>query len=234
MTNADDMSPGGAGLLAQAPVRTPRSAAVAGIVFSLLITASMILMTSISGVSPADISGDFIETTADSITWGIRLIPFAGIAFLWFTGVIRDGLGDREDRFFATIFLGSGILFLAMLFVETAVIGALFGTYALTADLLADTNIYIFGAILARQLLSNFTLRMAGVYMLSIATLWTRGRVMPRWANLLTFILAMGFIFFAGANREARFLFPGWVFVMSSYILISNRRLGPRGGRDAE
>jgi len=43
-------------------------------------------------------------------------LPFAGIAFLWFIGVLRDRLGELEDRFFATVFLGSGLLFLAMLF----------------------------------------------------------------------------------------------------------------------
>lgn len=174
-----------------------------------------------------------LETNAKSIKWSIRLIPFAGIAFLWFSGVIRDRLGDREARFFATIFLGSGILFVALLFIETAVIGALFTSYTFAADLLLDNGIFIFGASLANELLTNFTLRMAGVYMLSIATLWTRARVMPRWANLLTLILGIGYLFFAGEIREARFLFPAWVFVMSVYILIANRRLRPLKAKEA-
>ncbi len=227
MTNPDNDPSGGGGLLAQAPVRSPRSAAVAGIVFSLLLAISMLLLSSVNNASPRDVSGQLIESHAESIGWAIRLIPFAGIAFLWFTGVIRDHLGEREDRFFSTIFLGSGILFVAMLFVETAVIGALFASYALAADLLVDNDIFIFGAALVAQVLSNFTLRMAGVYMLSIATLWTRASVMPRWANFLTFILAISFLFFAGSIQEARFLFPAWVFVMSIYILIANRRLRP-------
>jgi hypothetical protein len=36
---------------------------------------------------------------------GLNLIPFAGIAFLWFIGVIRDRIGAHEDRFFATVLL---------------------------------------------------------------------------------------------------------------------------------
>ena len=51
----------------------------------------------------------------------MNLIPFAGIAFLWFIGVLRDRIGEREDRFFATVFLGSGLLFVAMLFVAAAI-----------------------------------------------------------------------------------------------------------------
>ena len=47
--------------------------------------------------------------------------PFAGITFLWFVAVVRDQVGEREDRFFATVFLGSAILFVALLFVALAV-----------------------------------------------------------------------------------------------------------------
>jgi hypothetical protein len=39
---------------------------------------------------------------------------------LWFIGVLRDRLGQLEDRFFATVFFGSGLLFLAMLFTSAA------------------------------------------------------------------------------------------------------------------
>ena len=53
--------------------------------------------------------------------WSLQLVPFAGIAFLWFIGVVRDQLGDVEDRLFSTVFLGSGLLFLAMLFAGAAV-----------------------------------------------------------------------------------------------------------------
>lgn len=46
----------------------------------------------------------------------MKLVPFAGIAFLWFIGVLRDRLGQLEDRFFATVLFGSGPLFLGTLF----------------------------------------------------------------------------------------------------------------------
>ena len=52
-------------------------------------------------------------------------MPFSGIAFLWFIAVVRHLIGDREDRFFATVFLGSGLLFVAMLFIAAGVGGAL-------------------------------------------------------------------------------------------------------------
>ena len=48
------------------------------------------------------------------------IIPFAGIAFLWFLAVLRRRIGHGEDQFFATVFLGSGFLYIAMLFAADA------------------------------------------------------------------------------------------------------------------
>ena len=62
---------------------------------------------------------------AETVVLALNLVPFAGIAFLWFIGVVRDRLGASEDRFFATVFFGSGILFLAMFFAAAAVAGAI-------------------------------------------------------------------------------------------------------------
>jgi len=209
----------------QKRIRSPRSAALAGILFSGLLIATMLLITGIAQVSPAEISTEWIETRADSVSVALNLIPFAGIAFFWFTGVIRDHIGDREDRFFATVFLGSGIALVVLLFVYAATIGAVFGIRSLAKDLVTDNDIYIFAFMFMNEILGNYILRIAGVYMLSIGTIWTRAEVMPRWLTLLTYLVALIFLFFAGSIREARFAFPAWVFLTSVYILITNRRL---------
>ena len=47
---------------------------------------------------------------------------------------------------------------------------------------------------------------------------------MPRWLSIVTYVVALSFLLFAGALREARFLFPVWVFVVSIYILVVNYR----------
>ena len=131
--------------LIQRQLRSPRSAAIAGILFSLLMVTSMFLMFNIVTATAADINKDWFETWSGTASLVLTLVPFAGIAFLWFTGVIRDRLGDREDRFFATIFFGSGIIVVVMMFTWAATIGALFSTYAASADLLAGNDIFIYG-----------------------------------------------------------------------------------------
>ena len=76
------------------------------------------------------------------------------------------------------------------------------------------------------QIVGNYALRMAGVYMISIGTLGTRTGAMSRWLTIITYILAFGFLFFAGTIRKGRFNFSVWMFLVSPIILIVNRRLG--------
>ena len=210
--------------LIQQQIRSPRSAAVAGILYSLLMITGMSLTANMVSAIPADIDREWLETWSGTSSLVVTIVPFAGLAFLWFTGVIRDRLGEREDRFFATIFLGSGIIYVVMLFIWGGTAAAMSGTYALTIDRVIDNDVFIFGFAFMNEIIGNYALRMAGVYMMSIGTIWTRTGLMPRWLSIVTFIVALGFLLFAGTVRETRFIFPGWVFVVSVYILIVNYR----------
>ena len=218
----------------QREVRSPRSAALAGILFSLLIGASMILLRTGAIVDPTKIDTEWLEAQSPATAVVLVLVPFAGIAFLWFTGVMRDLLGDLEDRFFATVFLGSGIILVVMLFVWASAYGAMFGAYQAVGDELNDFDILIYATAFANQILGNYFLRMASVYMLSIGSLWTRTKVVPRWLTILTYLVAVPFLLFAGALRWARFLFPAWVLLVSIFILILNYRYNRENEGDEE
>jgi hypothetical protein len=213
-------------------LRSPPSAAIAGILFSLLSTASMALISSVD--SPSDFSADWLETWFNTTALAVGLLSFAGIAFLWFTGVIRDLVGDREDKLFSTVFLGSGIIFVVTMFVWAASFGAIFRIYSAATDsLLADNDVFVFGIALMDEILGNYALRVAGIYMASIGSLWMRTRTAPRWLVIVTYIVALGFLFLANTIREAQFVFPAWVFVVSIYILAMNyRRSHDQEGED--
>src|SRR6476469_7069524 len=111
------------GALTHAQLKTPKAAAIAGIVFSLLLFAIFWLLRRSIPADPLE-PGAWLATDTGTIAVALNLVPFAGVAFLWFIGVLRDRLGQLEDRFFATVFFGSGLLFLAMLFASAAVLGA--------------------------------------------------------------------------------------------------------------
>jgi hypothetical protein len=205
--------------------RSPRAAAVAGIVYSLLTITVMILTAGAARVRPENVTREWLETWSGTFSLVLTMVPFAGIAFLWFTGVIRDRLRDREDRFFATIFFGSGIIHVLLLFLWGAILGTIMrmttlATLGVVENFSAD--VIIFGVILMNEIIGNFALRMGGVYMMAIGTLWTRTGIMPRWFTILTYILALGFLVASPRIREARYIFPTWVLVVSVYILVLN------------
>lgn len=204
-------------------LRSPRAAAIAGILFSLLSMIIMVLVQDLVTVTPTDINKDWLETNSNTVSLALGLVPFAGIAFLWFTGVLRDWLFDWKDRFFSTIFFGSGILFVGMLFVWAAAFGAVFGTYAAASERLAD-GIFVFGHTFTNEILGDYTMRMAGVYMSTIGTIWVRTGGMPRWIIIITYIGAIVFVFFVGPIAKARFAFPCWVLLVSVYIFIYKYR----------
>jgi hypothetical protein len=207
--------------------RSPRAAAVAGIAYSILIITVMLLTRRAGSIQPETFTRELLETYSGVFSVVFLLVPFAGIALLWFTGVVRDLLGEQEDRFFSTIFFGSGIIHVLLLFVWGAFLGTILRMKAIdTLGMDGDFSleIFIFSIILMNEVIGNFALRMAGVYMTAIATLWTRTGLMPRWLTLATYLLAIGFLVAAERIREARFIFPLWVFVVSIYILFMNYR----------
>src|SRR6478672_13266690 len=110
--------------LTRAALTTPRAAAVAGIVFGILYGASLVLLR-LSIPIAGSAHNAWLSTNSNWVVLALHLVPFAGIAFLWFIGVIRDRLGGLEDRFFATIFLGSGLLFVGLTFVGAALAAGL-------------------------------------------------------------------------------------------------------------
>ena len=205
-------------------LRSPRSAAIAGIIYSILMTTGMVLVYNITTDLPEDITKAWLDVWSDRSSVALTLVPFAGIAFLWFTGVVRDRLGEHEDQLFATIFLSSGIITVVLFFVWAAIFAALMRTTSLAAVGLADDDVYVFGFALMNRIVGDYALRMAGVYMMAIGTIWTRSGIMPRWMTIITYVLALGFLLAAGWAREARFIFPVWVFVVSVYILVLNYR----------
>lgn len=202
---------------------TPRAAAVAGILFSILYLTVMLLIRSSVPEKPADL-GNWLNMGWKSVSLALNLLPFAGIAFLWFIGVIRDRLGQHEDRFFSTVFLGSGLLFLAMLFSSAALAGGIMSMYGTTPGKLLESGIYTYGRMVIYEFMNVYTLKMAGVFMISMSTLMLRTGIAPRWMALLGFISAIFLILSLGFFVWAPVVFPLFVLMTSIYILVANYR----------
>lgn len=206
-----------------AELKAPRAGAVAGILFSVLLFVSLVLTRLAVPYSPAD-PGAWLSESAKSIRLALGLLPFAGIAFLWFMGVLRDRMGTHEDRFLATVFLGSGVLFLAITFASSAIAGGLLMAYEESPQKVMDSGTYTFARTLTYELVNVYALRMAGVFMFSTCTLAIRIGVFPRWMALLGYVLALFLLLSIGHFGWATLVFPLWTLVVSVYVLIANFR----------
>jgi hypothetical protein len=206
---------------------TPRAAAVAGIVFSVLLTVTYALLRSSVPEDPQD-SGEWLSGNADRVNFALWLVPFAGIAFLWFIGVIRDRLGVLEDRFFSSILFGSGLLFIAMTFIATALAGALIAAYQRDPVAVIDNGLYTLEREAIFRVTNVFGVRMAGVFMFSAGTIWLRSGTMPRWLVVATYLTAAVQIFSLGFTLWFTLLFPAWVLIVSLHFLVYPPR-GPVG-----
>ena len=206
-------------------LRTPRAAAVAGILFAVLFTVSMLL---IRFTLPEELSGpnaaDWLAGNTSLITLALTLVPFAGIAFLWFMGVVRSHLGELEDQLFSSVMFGSGLLFLGMIFVSAALAGGIISSYALVGDQLNSNGVIVFGRAIMYTIVNVYAIRMAGVFMISLATIWTQTRIMPRPLALLTYALALLLLITSSLSMWIAFVFPAWVLIISIFILRASLR----------
>ncbi|NJD59852.1 MAG: hypothetical protein FIA98_10690, partial [Anaerolineae bacterium] len=168
----------------RASLTTPRAAAIAGILFSVLLLISLVLIKLSVPANP-QAEGNWLADNSAKVSLALNLIPFSGIAFLWFIGVIRDRLGSSEDRFFSTVFLGSGLLFLAMLFTSSGVAGSVISLYGINPDSFINSGTYALGRTIVFMIMTVYTMKMAGVFMISTSTLSIRTGIIPRWMAYL-------------------------------------------------
>ena len=210
-------------IITRARLRTPRAAAVAGILFSVLLMVIILLLRVSIPADPLD-AGAWLAASSTPVAIALNLVPFAGVSFLWFIGVLRDRLGMHEDRFFATVFFGSGLLFLAMLFAAAAVIGAILLVFAAEPNaMLNSTSLHIARA-LAYDLINIYAIKMASVFMISTSTVTIYTGMAPRWMALVGFVLALILLVGSYSIAWSVVVLPLWVLMISVHILVDNLR----------
>ena len=207
------------------PLRTPRSAAVAGILFSVLFTTGLVLVRTAMPADPAD-AGAWLSDASQrrAVLLALGLVPFAGIAFLWFIAVVRDRVGDAEDRFFATVFLGSGLLFVAMLFAAAAIAAGLVSSAGDDGRRLVESDTWEVGRDATYTLLNVYAMRMAGVFTIAASTILRRTATGPLWLAVTGYVIAVVLLVTAGFLPWIELLFPAWVFALSLHILVASFR----------
>ena len=219
----EDLGP----LQTRSQLRTPRAAAVAGIVFSVLLIAAFVLLRLSVPAQPGT-AGAWLTDPGrrTAVAIALNLVPFAGIAFLWFIGVLRDRIGEREDRFFATVFLGSGLLFVGMLFVAAAVSGGLI-TAAARPSVPPGAATLALGRDVTATLVNVYAMRMAAVFTLTTVTIARRTQIVSRWLTVAGIATALVLLVGVGISPWVELLFPAWILALSVDILMAGRKAFP-------
>ena len=200
----------------------PRAAAVAGVLFAVLMATSLTLVRVAIPSSRDDARSLLAEPSRrNAVRIAVQLAPFAGIAFLWFIGVLRNRLGKLEDQFFATVFLGSGLLFVASLFASAAFSGALVEAAAQGRITAANSEVFFLARQLTGAFLNVFAIKMAGVFIISTSTIMLRTRVLPRPVAIAGFGCAAVLLLVITNWPWIALLFPAWMLLISGNILLA-------------
>ncbi|MFF8841282.1 hypothetical protein ACF08N_00905 [Streptomyces sp. NPDC015127] len=196
---------------------TPRAAGIAGVVFAVLMAAAIVLMRL---ALPGGAEGDDITVDAgqrDAVQAALALLPFAGIAFLWFMGALREQAGEAEDRFVSTVFLGSGLVFVA----------TLFGSAAAAGTVLDESQQHPpFGRHFAYTLLTTYTMRMAAVFIFTTSAIGRRLGVFPRPLVVLGYLAGLTLLVVGADLPWSELVFPAWALVVGLQILRGRRHPG--------
>ena len=200
------------------PLRTSQGAAVAGIIFAVFLITALVLLR-VSVPAHPEVAGAWLTDSRRraAVAIALNLVPFAGIAFLWFIGVLRDRIGEREDRLFATVFLGSGLLFVGMLFVGAAVAGATIAS----SSALPSADVLTLNRNLTGSLLNVYSMRMAAVFTLTTVNIARRTAIVSRWLVLAGLACALILLVGIGISPWVELLFPAWILALSLDVLIA-------------
>jgi hypothetical protein len=210
--------------LTRTRLKTPNAAAIAGLLFSLLLMAAFALLR--ISVHPQEL-GSWLRTNSQTVALATNLVPFAGIAFLWFIGVLRDRLGELEDRFFATVFFGSGLLFLSMLFLASSFVDGVLIAFATKPDEMIGSATFQFVRAAIYATINVYMVKMAGVFMITTSTIALYTEIAPRWLAVFGYALALLLLFGSYYISWSFAVFPFWVFLLSVCILADNFRRKP-------
>ena len=213
--------------------RTIEGAAVAGIASAVLGTLALAAFNRYPSLSSTDeeLTRWFDDSTNQALLiGGLALMSFSSIALLWFVAVIRRRLGELEDRFFGTVFLGSAIVCVVIQLVGAAAAAApATAMNTLDAAAVSPTSVTLAGGLAAALLLAILP-RIQAVFMFTTSTVILRTRVLPRWVALTGYIIGLLMIATPVVWRPMALPFEVWVLLVSIGLLVA-RRPQPGGSR---
>lgn len=202
-------------------LRTARSVAVAGIVCAVTLSVTLYLYRS---AFPYDeILTVASEPTDEALARGrfaLSLLPYVGISFVWFMGSLNYSLGRADHRLFTTVFLSSGILFVAVSFVAGAVGAAELAALSQGFDRSPEER--VIPGVAVNELLINYAARMGAVFCLALSTFGRLRKILPPWLSWLGTATGAFLLLVPFGVPHIQYIFPVWMAILSVYLFVAN------------
>jgi MFS family permease len=210
-----------------AALRSVEAAALAGLAHAALSLISTYLL--LRAPRPEDGTADVLwyadEANQRSTALGLNLMAIGTIAFLWFVAVIRRRVGERENRFFGTVFLGSALLLAG----TRMIAGILLAAPAMSAyafDITPDvTSIGLWRAA-GLSLATIVGTRLEAVFIISTTTVGKLSGALPKWLIWMGYVAGLTLLIAPLTRTLLIWLFPVWIILASTSLLIRHRQLG--------
>jgi hypothetical protein len=213
--------------------RTASLTAGMGLAHALLFLLAYGLIFSVAGSrAPGALASEVYQRRLN--LFGLYVMPFAGIAFLWFIVALRMWIsahGRPENVLYSNIQLVTGILYVGMIFVASAAsatAAASIEPTSVPSDQSFASQFPRFGS----TILFVFSLRMASMFVLSTSNIGKGSGVLPRWFVLAGYAVGLVLLLSASFSTVLALVFPVWLLVLCALLLRRARQLPP-GGRPA-
>lgn len=203
-------------------VASIEAAAVAGIVCGIGWSLSLAGLLSAPGIGATD--GEIAEYYADpgnataALVW-LQVLVLSTVAFLWFVGVVRGRIGDREPKLFGTVFLGSSLLLAGLLFSGATLLAAP-AVLVAVGDTAPDPGSVSLMRSAAAVVLSVFLPRVATLVMFSTASLGRATGGLPRWLVVVTYLIGVFEFVNVTVSTPTVFVVPAWIVLVSVVLLV--------------
>jgi hypothetical protein len=214
--------------------RSRRNAAMltagVGIAFSVLFTVSLVLIAGVPSVRATNEElRDYYnsETITTAVVVGLYVMPFAGIAFIWFTVAMRmwATLSNQRLSFLhSNLQFVSGIAFVLLMFVASAAMSVVGVTVRLAegpVDVEAARQFPVFGITLTLF----FAMRMAAMFVFTTSAIGRSAGILPRWFVYIGFVVGAFLLLTTTFSPLLVVLFPGWVLVLCIILLAGARKI---------
>ncbi|MFM7057339.1 MAG: hypothetical protein ACKO2P_10500 [Planctomycetota bacterium] len=193
-----------------------QAAASSGVVFAALYATSLALLRIAVPADPRD-PGEWLAdpTRCSQVHMALNLVPFTGIAFLWFMALIDVRLQLAQNRIAATVFLGSGLLFVAMLFSSAAGAQGLLNAFAQELLQRSENDAWKVSRGTVYALMNPFAIRMAAVFTFVTSSAGLRSGLLHRWVAMAGFPCGAVLLLIITDFAWVALLFPCWVLLVT-------------------